>query len=151
MYWSMKLGDTCRAAALLSKLPLMLSSGSQALGVDVEPEQIADGVLVLAAIEATQRHASGAAATVPRVDLVLEPRDERGRGLTVRAPRAGRRHQTAAQLADHLLGNLGVLAGRVEIQLGQRQAARLHPVVVAGDAVLIDERTLRGDGHRRGA
>ena len=36
-------------------------------------------------------------------------RHECGGGLVVRAPVACRRHQTAAQLADHLLGDLGVL------------------------------------------
>ena len=44
--------------------------------VDVEPEQIADGVAVLAAIETAQRHASGLAVGGRGVDLVLEPRDE---------------------------------------------------------------------------
>ena len=71
-----------------------------------------------------------------------------GRGLTVRAPGASRRHETAAQLADHLLGNLGVLADRVQIQFRQRQAARFNPVAMAAQTVLIDERTLRGDRRR---
>jgi hypothetical protein len=37
MYWSMKFGETCKAAALLSKLPLTLSSGSQALASMLSP------------------------------------------------------------------------------------------------------------------
>ena len=63
----------------------------------------------------------------PGVDFVLEPRDQFGRSLTIRAPGASRRHETTAQFADHFLGNLGVLVDRVQIQFRQRQAARSEP------------------------
>ena len=118
--------------------------GQPGRGVDVEPEQIADRVSVLAAIETTQRDASRLALHRRGVDLVLEPRHELGGRVTIRPLCASRRHQTTAQLADHFLGNFGALARRVQIQCRQRQATRFEPVVVAGHAVLIDERALRG-------
>ena len=71
---------------------------------------------VLAAIESAECHAARLALGRRRVDLVLEPRDEFGDRAIVRALGASRRHQTAAQLANDLLGNLGVLVYRVEIQ-----------------------------------
>ena len=126
-YWSMKLGDTCSAAALLSKLPLMLSSGSQAVASMSRPSRSRMALRVLAAVEAAQRHAPGCAAVARGVDLVLEPRDEARPQPGVRAPGACRRHQAAAQLADDFLGDLGVLRRRVQIQFRQRQAARLEP------------------------
>jgi hypothetical protein len=115
----------------------------QRLRVDVQADQIANGVGVLAAVQTAQRHTAGSGGHALLVDLGLEPGDERGRGLIVRPPRARRRHQAATQLADHLLGDLGMLADRVEVQLRQRQAAGLAAVAVAAHAVLIDERLLR--------
>ena len=75
MYWLTKLGETCSAAASLSKWPLTLSSGSQALASMFEPEQVADRVRVLAAIEAAQGTRPGWGPSFG-VDLVLEPRDQ---------------------------------------------------------------------------
>ena len=130
MYWSTKLGETCSAAALLSKLPLTLSSGSQRRRVDVEPEQIADGVRVLAAVEAAQRHASGLRLSTRRgVDLVLEPRDELGGRLArpgACAPAGGIRPPRSLRITFSAISALWS-HGRVEIQRRQRQAARSSP------------------------
>jgi hypothetical protein len=111
--------------------------------VDVEPEQIAYGVCVLPAIEPAQRHTSGPALRGAAVDSRLEPRDEFSRGASIRALGASRRHETTAQLADHFLTDLGALVRVVQVQCRQRQAARLQPVVVTADAVLIDQSRLR--------
>ena len=119
-----EIGRHLQGGGVVVEVALDVVVGQQGCRVDVEPEQIADGVRVLAAIEAAQRHTSGLRSRRAGVDFVLEPRDECGRRLIVRAPGASRRHQTTAQLADHFLGNLGVLVDRVQIQFGQRQAAR---------------------------
>jgi hypothetical protein len=121
----MKFGETCKAAALLSKLPLTLSSGSQAAASMLRPSRSRTGVTVLAAIETSQCHAPRIAHRRRAVDLVLEPRHELGGRVGIRTLRTSRRHQTAAQLADHFLGNFGALVRRVEIQRRQRQAADL--------------------------
>ena len=143
-----EIGRDLQGGGVVVEVALDVVVRQQRLRVDVEPEQIADGVRVLAAIEATQRHTSGMRLRRAGVDFVLEPRDEVGRRLTIRAPGAGRRHETTAQLADHLLGNLGVLVDRVQIELRQRQAARLNPVAMAAQTILIDERALRGKRRR---
>ena len=107
-----EVGRHLQRGGVVVEVALDVVVGQPGRGVDVQPEQIADGVLILAAIEPAQRHASGAAPGGLGVDFGLEPRHERGRRLAVRATGAGRRHQTAAQLADHLLGDLGVLVRR---------------------------------------
>ena len=137
MYWLTKLGDTCSASALLSKLPLTLSSGSQAVASMSSPSRSRTAYAYSRRFRRRSGTRPGAAVRGAGVDLVLEPRDELGRGLAVGTPRAGRRHQAAAQLADHLLGHLGVLAGLVGVEVVERQAADLGLVVVAAEAVLL--------------
>jgi hypothetical protein len=76
---------------LLSKLPLTLSSGSHAVASMCKPSRIANGVLILAAVEAPQRHAFRVAARRAGVNLGLEPRHQRSRGRLSgrRAPAGG--------------------------------------------------------------
>ena len=143
-----EVGRDLQRGGVVVEVPLDVVVGQPRLGVDVEPEQIADGVAVLATVETTQRHASRCAVGRRGVDLVLEPRHELGGHLAIGALGPSRRHQATAQLANHLLGDFGALVDVVQVQLRQRHAARLEPVVVAGDTVLIDQRALRRDRSR---
>ena len=141
-------GRYLQGGGIVIEVALDVVVRQQCRRVDIEPEQIADGVGILSAVEAAQWHTSGFGIRNPRVDFVLEPRDQFRHRLTIRAPGASRRHETTAQLADHFLGNLGVLVDRVQIQFRQRQAARSNPVAMAAQTIPIDERTLRGDRRR---
>ena len=91
--------------------------------------------------------------TALAIELVLHPArsaprawPRSGRGMS------GRRHHAGAQLAHDLFANRRVVAEVREIQLilVQDQPAGLQPRVVAGDAVLIDERALRAGVRRSG-
>jgi hypothetical protein len=125
------------------EVALQVVVGQQGPCIDVQPEQVADGVLVLAPIQAAQRHASGRRSRVGRgVNLLFQPGDERRDRLIVRALRAGGRHQATAQLANHLLSNLRMLRC-AQIQPAQHQTALLRAVVVAAKAELIDYCALR--------
>ena len=120
----------------------------QLLGVDLQRQQVADGVAVLEAVQAV----IGDAARIRvgggvAVELGLQPGNERVelRRLGTAASRG--RHRAAAQLADHLLPDLGARAdaghvGRVEQQVGGPQ-----PIVVAGDAVAVEEGARIGRGR----
>ena len=71
---------------MLSKPYASLSFGRNALGVDVEREQVADRVAVLGAVQAMQRLAAGVRVRGGgSVELLLEVGDELGRRLRVRA------------------------------------------------------------------
>ena len=74
--------------------------------------------------------------------LGIEVRLERGLqaliGRFVRTPGALRRHGARLQLADDLLQHLGMRAGSIGVQPFERQAAGLGALVMARDAVLIE-------------
>ena len=120
----------------------------QGRGVDFKGEQIADGVRVLGAIQAVGRHPSR---LDPRrggaVELGFEPRPEAVVGLPVRARATGRGHHAAAQLQDDLLPCRRRVADAGDVQRIEREPARPQPLVVASDAVAIEQ---RARGHCRG-
>ena len=124
-------------------------------------QQIPDGVGVLRAIQAMEggRPARIAGLGPGAVELAFQPGQERlelvGRG----ARPAGRRHHPAAQLADDLLPAVRVAAHLAEIERveGEADGAELtdqrrggaapaadHLLVVAGDAVAVEQRTVGG-------
>ncbi len=115
-YCSMNDGDTCSAAAMLSKPSTTSSAGSTAVGVEFDGQEIANRVRVFLAIEPVQDdlvghvRLRGAAA---RSSEPLEPGDQRIGGRGVGLLGSGRRHDAAAQLAHGLLEHVGVLADAV--------------------------------------
>src|SRR6188508_2848446 len=115
MYWSIKFGETCRAVALLSKLPLTLSSGRSFFASTSRPIRSRTAF-------SYSRRLSRRSGTRP------------GAAWTLTA----RRHQAAAQLADHFLRNFCMLPV-LESNALQHQAARFSALAMATDAVLIDE------------
>ncbi len=123
--------------------------------VHLQPQQIADRVRVLGAIQPMQRRAPRLG--MRRVRLIergLKPGDQPVDLGLIRPRHALRRHHAAAQLAHHLLPRLGVLAGMVDVQLVEHQPGGLGSFVVAGDAILIYQcvlrRNLLGAQHRSG-
>ena len=127
-------------------------AGQQGGHVDVQIEQVADGVAVLGAVQAPERLGpprvrGGGGAGVERG---LDVREQAlvGGGLGTRRPSRG--HGAGPELADHPLPHLGVPGHVVEGRRLERQPALQRPVVVAGQTVPVDERLLRAARLGRG-
>ena len=123
--------------------------GQQRLGIDVEGQEVADGVGVLGPVQAVRRHPArldgrGGGA----VELGLEPPAELVEGRPGGTRPAGRGHHAAAQLQDHPLPDVGRLADAGHVRGVESEPPRLQPLVVAGDAVPIEQDPLRR--RRRG-
>ena len=104
--------------------------------VDVEREQVADGVGVLGPVQAVERRPAWVGFRESRaIDRGFEKRDEGLDAGLVRTRRAERRHHAAAQLSDDFLPGLGPSRDAVEIHLVEHQASRLDPLVVTRDAI----------------
>ena len=112
-----------------------LVEGQPVAGVDLQIEQIADGPGVLGPVEALEGPAPGIRGDAGGlVELILEGLDE-GAEVGLAGPaRPGRRHHARPQLADHRLGDVGVVRRRRRVEALQRQVAAQRPVVVTGDA-----------------
>ena len=108
----------------------------------VDREQIADGVLIFRAAETMDERELAGMRRGERVaiDGRLEICRERVVGRAVRPRRVRRRHGARSKLPNDLLPGLGVRRRMFDVDAGQREPAGLQPVVVAGDAVLIDGR-----------
>ena len=118
--------------------------------VDLEREQIADGVHIFAAVQSMDRDAARVRmARGGLVERFLERRDHRLVGRPVGTRRTGRRHLAGAQLADDFLPGFGRLVHTVGINPFERQPGGLQPFVVAHHTVLIDVGSrFRGCGRR---
>jgi hypothetical protein len=120
--------------------------------VDVERQQVADGVLVLRAIQPVQHRPPGIG-TAERlaIERRLQPRHQTVGRLGVRAARPFGRHHARAHLADDLLPQVRVLRDPGQIGRIEGEAARLQPLVVTAHAVAVDDRPelLGRIGHRR--
>ena len=128
-------------------------SRQQRCRVDVEPEQIADGVLVFSPIEAMQGVGSArvGVARCRFVERRFQPRHERIAGRPVRARSTGRRHGAHPKLADDLLPHLRARADIGRTQRVEGQPCRAKPLIVTTDAVLGEDDSLGEGGVRRGA
>ena len=78
------------------------------------------------------------------IDGSIETRLELGgkliEGRPLGAARAARRHHAGADLLDDLLPGLGTGSDARDVQGVERETGSLRPLVVAGDAVLIEKR-----------
>ena len=136
---------------MLSKFALIVSSGSHSPRIDVELEQVLDGARVLGAIQALERAAAGIRIGLRvRIDRGLERANETLIDRRLGPRHARRRHHARLQLADHALGDVGFLADLGDVERRERQTAGaiLVAIVVATDAVLLDE-TVVIRGRRR--
>ena len=123
--------------------------------VDLDGEQVADRVGVLEPVQ-PMRHLSPArirSSSAGLIEALLDRGTQARVTGFVRTRHAGRWHQTDAQLADHLLPGVGVLAHLREVHPLEHEIAGLGARVVATHAVAADERLLRhglrGVGSRR--
>ena len=135
--------------------PLVLViRGEQRFGVDLDPEEIVDGVAVLHAVQSMRGRAAGVGVGGGGpIQLALEPARNRVVGGGVGARPAGRRHHAGTELQRHLLPGRRVRphVRRIESLEGDRNEARGEPAVaVTGDAVPVQHRAhrLRGCGNR---
>ena len=119
----------------------------QRLSVDLQVQEILDGVDVLRAIHAARRDPSrvGCGGRHP-VELRLERGYERPDVASIRPRAPLRRHLVAAELPYDLLEQLTVEIGPAEVDRVEHHVARLQPFVVAGYAVAIEQRAGRRYG-----
>ncbi len=121
--------------------------------IHVDVQQVLDRARVLRAIQARERAAARIRIRFGvRVDRRLERADETliDRGIGTRHAR--RRHHARLQLPDDALSDVGVLARFRNVERCERETAGaiLIPIVVAADAVLLDEAVVvRRRGGRR--
>ena len=120
----------------------------------MEIQQIADGVVVLRAVQTMERLGPsriGVGDSGP-IELGFQPGDEPIVRSCVRPGARGRRHGASTQLAHHGLPDGGRLTDPGEVEPLERQSGCLQPIVMAGEAVALDQRTLpfrvRRLGHR---
>ena len=113
--------------------------------VDLEAEQVADGVDVLGPIQTMDRRPAGIG-TCRRlaIERGFQPGRELGPALRIGPRSPGGRHRVGAQLAYHLLPHF-----RAPADIGEVGGVELEPGgsktrVVTGDAVSVEERALCG-------
>jgi hypothetical protein len=111
--------------------------------VDLERQQIADGVGILRAIQTMDRGPSGVRSLQRgTVEVRLEPAGECVIRSVVRTQHAGRRHLTGSQLAYDPLPQRRIARDVVQVRTIQHDAGcgrlRCDVAVVADDAVAID-------------
>ena len=110
-------------------------------GIDLQVQQIADGVRVLQAVEAMNGRPAGIRLCGGgAVEGGLQPRRERvvGRGVRPRAARRG--HRLRTQLLEDLLPNIGVYPDVLDVDGVEGEVPRQQALVVAGDAVAVEHR-----------
>ena len=107
--------------------------------IDVERQQIANGVGVLGAIEAMGQRAARVRIRARRViERRLERRDQRPtRGLVGPGQTSGG-HHARPHFSNHVLPDIGVRRHVGQVRHIEREAARSQALVMAGDAVLVD-------------
>ena len=117
-------------------------------GVDVERQQVSDGVLILGPIQAAERvRAAGIrSGGGRRIERCFQPCQQRAPVVLGRLRHVGRRHGARVHLAHHLFPDFGVSTGVGDVEPVQPQVRSLEPFVVARDAVPIEQTT----GARRG-
>ncbi len=128
----------------------------QLRNVDVEREQIANGVGVFGPVEAMERGAPGIGFDLRQaIALGLDSLDKRGVGGGVGPRHPRRRHLAAAQLAQHLFPSGAVLAEvgevqRLQVQSGPRLGTEMAGVAIdlpgSPDRLLVKRLAMDGGG-----
>ena len=114
--------------------------GQELLDVDGDAEHVADRVPVLGAVEPMEGLGAAGVRRGRRrgVELGLEPRRHAVVGGLVGARPPRRGHQPRAQLPDHHLPQLGVVADPRHVDVVEGEPGGERAAVVAGDAVAPD-------------
>ncbi len=122
----------------------------QRASIDLEAKQIADGVGVLAAVQAVNRHAACVrVGRSGRIELSFQRPRDRAIRFGIRPRPARRRHLAGSKLRDDLFPLLRVVGNSGRIQAIELQPGGLQPAVVAGDAVLVEDVARRDYGCGR--
>ena len=118
----------------------------QQLGdVHLEIEEVADGIVVFGPVETMERvGASRVRLGGSPVELRLQPHPQAVVRRCVGARPGRRRHRAGPKLPYDLLPNLGFGADVGQIDRVEAEIRRAQPLVVAGDAVPIEERPVIG-------
>ena len=121
--------------------------------VDLEREQVANDVVILAAVEPVEGVGPARVRMRRRsaIELGLQPGRERLVGGGVRPGSGHGRHGTGPHLAHHLLPDFGMRPDVRHVHHVEREVGGPEPLVVAGDAVAVEQRALwcREFGRRR--
>ncbi len=113
----------------------------QRRGIDIERQQIANGVRVLGAVQAVQHGPSGIGLDRGRpIERIRKPGDELAACRGVRLRRALRRHHPDAHFPDGLFPDAGLRGDVRIVHVVERQPAALRALVVAAGAVPIHGR-----------
>ena len=112
--------------------------------IDLERQKVADRILVFGSIEPVERLGSarigvGRGRPVERRLQIRHHRVVRG---VVRPRAPGRRHHAATKFPHDFFPCLGLLAHALQVDRRKREPSRFGSVVVAADAILIDDRPL---------
>jgi len=144
-YASSNDGDTRSTSAMLSNPLLSSSAGSSAVTSTFRPSKSRIAFGVLRPNSAMQRRSPRLRMRRRGFDRAsLEPDDQPVDLGLFRSRHAVRRHHPATQLSYDFLPNLGMLRSVVDVHFVEQSTRRsLAFFVMAGDAVLIDERALR--------
>ena len=118
--------------------------GQQLPRVDLEAEQGTDGVRVFRAVESVDRRSSPRVGALGRraVERGLQPGDQGGAGTAIRPGAAAWRHRVCAKLADDHFPHLGFRGDVRQVDRVERQPGRSEPLVVARDAIAVEERAV---------
>src|SRR6185312_8887171 len=111
-----------------------------------------DGVGILGAVHAVHADAAWMRLSDGTVELRFQPRHESGALFSGWLRRTLRRHHAHADFANYLFPRFarGVIGCRVsDVEALQGEAAGLQFVVMAGDAVAIDDRRRLAERERR--
>ena len=118
--------------------------GQKIRDVDFETKRVTHGVPVLGPVQSVE--CLGATRIRPALERPIELSGKRGHKRALRrvvGTRPARRgHQPRAQLADHLLPGLGLKLDLPLVEHIEREVARPGSLVVAADAVSIEQRPL---------
>ena len=117
--------------------------GQQNGRVDIESEQVTNGVRVLTSVQPMQRNAARLVLACLGVDAILEPGHQLRGGFDVWTRLAGRRHETAAQFTNGGFPCLGIVGDAVGRQLVECAPAGLLGAVVTVEAVVLDDAPFR--------
>ena len=148
VYASSSVGEIVSEPAMLSKPLRRIVRRQQRRDVDVEIQQVADRIRVFGAVQPMEDDGPGLmrAAALRSISASSQSRSPSYSASGGRCMSGGG-ITPARSLRTTFSQNFGVIAGGGQIEFFQRKIGRLQSVVVAGDAVLIEQRAFcRGRG-----
>jgi hypothetical protein len=142
-------GGECQCAGLVVEAAAGVIRRQKLRGIELERQQVAHGVRVFGAVQAMQlRHVQvGLRLAVYRPLKII---GERLHGGEIGALLAGRRHHAGAQLLQYFLRVFRVIQRVRGVEHLDLHASCIVGVVVAGDAIVVEQLPLLGGRHLTG-